>query len=492
MVHIDALSLTLVAELSAAGRMPVFSDLRRRGTWHSLDTPALHFPASSYFSLLSGYEPGDHGLYFSFQWSPQEQRLRYRLDFGTPTTVWERLADAGRRSLVLDPYELGPPTRIEGLALSGWQYRNILSLERWSVPAGWERPYDRRHARGPFMQEVFGRRGPRALETWRRVMLGASPRMADLAVDVLGREQFDVVYLSLLGPHQAGHLFWNVAELDVDERSRSQLEGALAEIYEGADHALGRIVDALPDGADVIVVSPLGMGPNTSLIDLTGPMLERVLAGEQAETKESGDRIWRLRGAVPMPVRATVARALGGHLAREVTARLSTSGVDWPSTRAFLLPSDENGQIRLNLRGREREGIVDPAEADEVLTEIAEGVLSFRHADGTPVAQAVDRSAGLYPGRRSELLPDLVVRWSQTPQSQVRSVHSDRYGEVVRRPGSGTGRNGAHTAEAFALVVPGSSRLRTPHRRVRVSDVAATILASHGLDPEPASEPLLG
>ena len=492
-LHIDALSVPLADELSAAGRMPTFSELRRRGEWHRLETPAAHFPAASYFSLLAGAEVGDHGLYFSFQWSPREQRLRYRGDFEFPTTVWERLTDAGRRSLVLDPYEMGAPSRLDGLALSGWQYRNILSLERWAKPAGWERPYEARLRRGPHMQEVFGRRSARALATLRQVTLDASQRIASLAVDVLGRERFDLAYLSLLGPHQAGHMFWDVSELDVDDAAKAEFESTLADVYEEADRALGRVLDALPDGTDVIVVSPLGMGPNTSLVDLAGPMLERVLArGEGRKKRESGQRIWRVRASIPSPVRAAVARVLGGSLAREVTARLSTSGVDWSSTRAFLLPSDENGQVRLNLRGRERNGIVDPAQADEVLTEIADGLSSFRHGDGTPVAAAVERSQRLYSGAKADLLPDLVIRWSQVRQSQVSVIESDRYGELVRMSGSGTGRNGAHTADAWALVVPGTSQSRRPGRPARVSDVAATILAAQGLEAPSSAEPLLG
>jgi predicted AlkP superfamily phosphohydrolase/phosphomutase len=494
-VHIDALSVALLDELVAAGRMPALGDLRRRGSWHSLGTPAVHFPAAAYFSLHSGYPAGEHGLYFSFQWSPPEQRLRYRLDFGTPTTVWERLADSGRRSLVVDPYELGPPLRGSGLAVSGWQYRNILSLERWARPRGWVGPYERRLGRTPFMQEVFGRRSAGALRTVRRTLLTCSARVADLATEALGRERFDVAYVSLLAPHQAGHLFWDVSQLEIDDSSKERFEGTLALMYEEADRALGRIVGALPDGADVMVVSPLGMGPNASRIDLLGPMLQRVLAGGPAvvrrEEQEAGDRIWRIRGTVPSPVRAGVARAMGAHLAREVTARLSTSGVDWSTTKAFLLPSDENGQIRLNLRGRERDGIVDPEDASAVLDEIADGLLSYRDFDGSVVIATADRTAGLYPGARHDLLPDLVLRWPDTPAWRVTGVRSDRYGEIRRRPGAGTGRNGAHTTEAWALVVPGRSRARTPAGAPQVSDVAATILASQGLVVEPAGEPLL-
>lgn len=494
-IHVDAVSVSLLEQLIAAGRLPVFQELFARGHRYDLETPATHFPAGAYFSMHSGEETGDHGLYFSLQWSAAEQRLRYRLDFGAPTTVWERVAAAGRRALVIDPYELGPPPSFSGLALSGWQYRNILSLERWSMPSGWQRPYERRFRRAPYMQEVFGTRSLRALEATRRTLIGTAARVADLAVELLRREQFDVLYASLLAVHQAGHLFWDASELDVSDRDRATLEDTLPLIYEETDRAVGRILAALPDGADVLVVSPLGMGPNTSRIDLLGEMLERVLGGPDGRSQdraEAGSRIWRLRSTVPSPIRAGVARALGGRLAREVTTRLSTSGVNWDTTRAFLLPSDEKGQVRLNLRGRERNGIVDPGEADALLAEIAAGLLTFRDLGGGPTVASVDRSERLFPGRRSHLLPDLVVRWSETPSLRVAGVQSERYGEVRRRPRSSTGRNGAHTAQAWALVLPGASRGRTPRRPPRVGDVAATMAAALGLDgDQPPGEPLL-
>jgi predicted AlkP superfamily phosphohydrolase/phosphomutase len=496
LLHVDAVNVSLLERLTDEGRMPVFDELRRRGRWHALETPATHFPASTYFSLHSGYPPGDHGHHFSFQWSASEQRLRYRRHFGAPTTVCDRLTAVGKRTLLIDPYELAPPAQLDGRALSGWQFANSLSLERWAVPRSWQRPFERRLGRGPAMQEVFGRRNAGSLFSMRQTLLSASDRAAELTVDVLRRERFDFVYVSLLAAHQAGHIFWDVSQLEVNDAQRAKLEGTLPLIYEQTDQALGRIVGALPSDADVIVVSPLGMGPNTSRVDFLAEMLELVLASSAADGSgalaEAGDRIWRLRAAVPTPVRSAVARAMGPNLAREVTARLSTSGIDWSNIRAFMLPSDENGLIRLNLSGRERDGIVDPGEADSLLRQIAEGLLTFHDLDGGPSIKAVDRAAEIFPGRRSDLLPDLVVRWAQTPSTGIKGVRSERYGEIRRRPAGGTGRNGSHTAEAFALVVPGPSQERTPGRPARVTDIGPTICAVLGANGDvPDGELLL-
>lgn len=491
-LHLDALSPVLVNELIAAGRLPVLEELRRRGHSHQLETPAGYFPASTYFTMHSGFDVGDHGHHFSFQWSPEEQRIRHRHDFEAPPVSWERLSAVGKRSLVIDPYELAPPRNFKGRAISGWQFHNILSLDRWSVPDGWQRPYQRRPGRGRLLQEVFGRRSVGLLRSMRRTLLGASARVANLTRDVLRRERFDLAYISLLAPHQAGHVFWDVSQLEVDDRTHAEFEGSLPLLYEEADRALGNILAALPDDADLIVVSPLGMGANTSRVDLLGDMLGLVLGGESESGGEAGGRVWRFRAAVPTSVRAVAARAMGARLARGVTARVSTSGLDWSTVRAFLLPSDENGLIRLNVRGRERDGILDPAAVPALLDELAEGLRTFHDIGGAETIASIDRPAELFPGRCSDILPDLVVRWSDRPSVATEGVRSERYGEVHRRHGGGTGRNGSHTADAWALVVPGRLQARAPARPARVQDIAATVCAAFGVDEDvPPGEPLL-
>jgi len=86
-------------------------------------------------------------------------------------------------------------------------------------------------------------------------------------------------------------------------------------------------------------------------------------------------------------------------------------------------------------------------------------------------------------GRRLDLLPDLVVRWSDRPATNVDYVSSPRHGEV-RRPGVGSGRSGAHVPQAWALLVPGSSGREGPGAAPHVIDLAPTALALLGVDAD--------
>ena len=466
-----------------------------RGRRLELDTPANHFAAGAFHTLYSGVELADHGLFYPFQWDPGAQRARYMTAFPAPQAIWERLARAGRRTLAIDPYESRPPADWNGTYVCGWGFRDRVVLPRWSLPRGAGAELAKRHGGGPHATEIFGRPTVRELLALRAKLVAAPGRVATAAVELLATGSYDLAWLTFSAAHLAGHQFWDLSQLqgDVSDRDREQLESALDAVYAEVDAAFGKVLAALPQDADVIVTSAVGMDVNSSRADLLPQMLAAVLSGGPLPPDGGGGAIWRLRAAIPPGARGAIARALPDRTALELTARLELRGIDWSQTAAFCHPADNQGYIRLNLRGRERDGIVDAAEADALMRTIADGLATFRDPDGSPAVARVDRVADQHDGARTGALPDLVVQWSETPATTLRGVHSPAFGDVERH-GTGSGRSGNHTpGDAWAVVVGGTSAARTPARAPRLADVATTVAAVCGVDRDGlAGEPLLG
>lgn len=497
-LQFDAASAALLARLGAEGRLPNLEALRARGKRLELDGPAAHFPASAYQDLYRGVEAADHGLYYPFQWSAGRQAVRLAAEFAAPPPIWERLARAGRSCLVIDPYECHAPAEASGVLVCGWGMRERVVLERWSVPDGADRALRRRHGRPPDVTEVFGAQRPAELRRLRERFLAAPARVADVALEQLAERDFDLVWLTFAAPHLAGHRLWEVppylsdGELSAQERGR--LERALGDVYAEVDTQLGRVLEALPDDADAIVCSVLGMDVNTSRADMLPGMLAAVLGGAPGDHGGDSDSgaMWRLRGALSGRLRSTVAAAMPDRLALELTARMELRGVDWSATRAFAHPADNQGYVSLNRAGRERDGIVADSEAEELSAAIAEGLADFRDPDGEPAVASVDRVAERWQGRAADRLPDLVVRWRPTSSVAVDALHSPRFG-TVRRQGYGSGRTGNHTdGDAWAILAPAAASPREPGRPARVTDIAATVAALSGAETSGlAGEPLL-
>jgi predicted AlkP superfamily phosphohydrolase/phosphomutase len=475
-LQFDGVSLPHLQSFLDQGRLPTLAGLRERGHWLSLETPASSWEGSIYFSLYSGKNVTEHGLYFPFMWSGPEQRVRPQDDCPAPEPLWDRIGKAGLRSLVIDPYEGRRATSTQGKAVSGWQFRHKVTLRCWSVPHGLDRQLQRRFGRPALVEEVYGRPSAPYLCKMRDRLVSAPRRAAEISAALLAEESFDLVWF--LEPSR-------LPQDQFDAGTSAKLAAALCDSYVAVDQALSNILSVLPSVADIIVLSASGMGPSASRTHLLPGMLQAVLSGKNLDRKVSpaaGNSLWRLRAAVSPDLRALVARVLPDRLTMDLTARFEMRGVDWSTTKAFMVPSGDCGYIRLNLKGRERDGIVDAKEADALLEQISAGLRTFCDPDGGAAIAKIEFAAeSLGCSDAPHHFPDLIVHWSDRLPPQPAGVKSAQFGEIPSC-GWGSGRTGEHRDGAWVLMAPGSSRLRPPTRSAHILDIGPTVCAVLGVD----------
>jgi predicted AlkP superfamily phosphohydrolase/phosphomutase len=246
------------------------------------------------------------------------------------------------------------------------------------------------------------------------------------------------------------------------------------------DDAVGQLASAAQD-AVIIAFSTHGMMPNTSRVDLLDGMLARVLDG-RADVRPKHGLVRRVGEGVPVQWRRAAALHVPKALRNRIMTLWSAGGIAWDRTQAFTLRADLQGYIRVNLEGREQKGIVPAGPPlDQLCDRIAEGLMSFR--DSTthePMIEAVERVDQLYAdGDRRDRLPDVLVRWSDTPAAAHVAVDSPRFGRVERAtPGRiPNGRSGNHRGQGFLIScgpgIPAGERLRS---NADVLDLAPTVV----------------
>jgi predicted AlkP superfamily phosphohydrolase/phosphomutase len=163
----------------------------------------------------------------------------------------------------------------------------------------------------------------------------------------------------------------------------------------------------------------------------------------------------------------------------KIGASLQAARTDWARTRAFTLPTDLEGYVRINLKGREPQGIVEPGEPYLVLCrEIKAELEKLENADtGERAVKKVWLRNEVFAGEAQEYLPDLIVVWNDS--APITSVTAPSIGTIAQP--SPDPRTGTHSPLGFLLAHgPGVAAGR--HEAARLIDVAPTVLQLLGID----------
>ncbi len=240
----------------------------------------------------------------------------------------------------------------------------------------------------------------------------------------------------------------------LSEQDRKYLERGLTEVYRASDRALERILAGAPADAITLVFAVHGMGPNTTWADRVPDILQRMQSGGSGQPPKRG-ALYRVKQMLPWPLIRVVTSRLPQSLQSRLVKLWSKRMFDWTTTRAFPVPMDHAGYIRVNLRGREPQGIVSPGEEyDAICAELAAGFMSFRDLKtGSPLVRCVYRQHELAPAGAParDRLPDLVIEWNGVSPIESPGITSDRYGELRWAPPGRipSGRAGNHRAHGW-------------------------------------------
>jgi predicted AlkP superfamily phosphohydrolase/phosphomutase len=149
---------------------------------------------------------------------------------------------------------------------------------------------------------------------------------------------------------------------------------------------------------------------------------------------------------------------------------------DWSDTRAFGLGINS---LYLNLRGRERYGIVEPGEKDRLLDELVAKLEAVRDADGRRVICKVHRTDKAYSGPALEYAPDLIVGYSRDFRGSWKTCLGDITDEVLLDNDSAWAADHCMDASEVPGVLFSNHPIAAPNPSL--VDLAPSILTEFGL-----------
>ncbi|MEO1016964.1 MAG: alkaline phosphatase family protein [Pseudomonadota bacterium] len=460
-IALDASEITLIDRLCAAGEMPNLQALRRRGARARLIHKHGGLQASVWRSFATGQEVTRHGCYFPKMWRPEKMRVDFiDRDWPPSAPFWSRPGVSQPRVALIDiPYLVDIGTRHNGVVLNNWQ--NHDPLPEVEHPKTIKAQVRNRFGNSALPEQDYGPQSAEILERAYRTCLASTSQIADICEWLMTRDRYDLFVLAMGATHRAGHQLWDLSQIDaasLDDARRSSLENALADVYRASDHALGRIIAAAPDNARIVVMALHGMGPQTAWNEFFQPVFE-LAAGMPARESDSNTALGLLKRVKDFPLVKSITVHAPPRLHPGLTRFWTRRMYDWPTTQYFWVPSDVEGYVRLNLRGREPEGVVERGtEARALLEELADGFRELRDLDtGQPIVEHVefidDLPTPVSPLR--DCIPDLIIHWTDFPQRQSRGLRNrhghERHWKKGRRHLSG--RSGNHRPDGWAVMI---------------------------------------
>lgn len=444
-IGLDAAESSLVRSLMEAGELPALSAVLDRGRWIRVSSPTMFSSGAVWPNFSTGCQACDHGQYSIWNWDPDRMSLAYT-DESRLTPFWKSLSESGTSVGTMDVpfspflglstgfevHEWGAHSRVDGrVSVSGTarEVPNAFPQHPFTDPLAGvpQEPSDV----GPFLEECIA---------------GVRLR-GDVAHHLLTQGRPELALVVFEEPHHAGHFLWHTVEPDLpmyaDLPAAARPELTLMDLYRELDRQVGRLVAAAGPETTVIVFALHGMAPSRGL----PPVLEPVLAGlGLTHLHEGGDRrsaLAALKDRMPAPLRDLYRRLVP--LARRSQwgkARLMPA-YDWSRTRAFALPIEQYGLVRINLAGREAQGIVAPEEYAQTCETIEAALRELTTSDGRKVVQDVVRPPR---GQHAAGLPDLVVHWSQAAFESPACIDGIEVPNIRRE------QTGEHAWDGFCIV----------------------------------------
>lgn len=448
-LELDAADDSFLAEGISDGWLPNLGRLAADGATGKTLAPDLSYVGATWPSLFTGTDVSKHGRYSNRQLRPGTYEFHSVLDDSAYATepLWDRLAAHGRKVFIGD-FNLSPRARHEAVTqvIEYGTHDALLGFETQPPELAAEIL-----AAGPYPRDsICNTIGRTAADFARFVddLQEGIRRKTDWATRLLRKGGWDFFGLAISETHCVGHQCWHFHD-PTHPNHDPDLVAAVGEdpvrtVYMAVDAAVGELVDAAGPTELSVVLAGHGMRSKIGMqFMLPEILVELGIAERKAVQPRPALKRW-LDDGLTAAWQHTPARAkdLLERPRVAVRERVAEPRVGIPHL-AILEPSTskcfvlDNGYpisgLRLNLRGREPAGLLDPGEeADSFIEELRSSLLAIVDADtGRAVVKHVHEMRHVYDGPLVDTLPDLVVEWADDALLVTAGAGGDNPGIVT-------------------------------------------------------------
>ncbi len=431
---LDAGDPELIRRWAEEGHLPNLASVMQNGCWGKTSGAELISAHGVWLSIFSGISLRKQGYHYFRQLKPKTYELEivsaYDLNI---SPFWQSFLEPDSEDLVPHIAIIDVPDTLPIQGLSGIQ------LADWAVHDGFLPPTA---IPSELLQEVLVVFGEQMIieaniksgfDQDRQIhnqLLERIKKKGNLCRHLLAKDHFDLIVAVFGEPHTAGHQFWKYqpGSQSIEKVTEfNELTNGIRDIYQAIDQEIGLLLEQLPKNSNFCLVSSVGIQDQYPSRGLIEDFCHKL--GYQTTAKSSAaslNPIKLIRQIIPESWRVAISKHFPGKTRERLLSDKFRSNTDWTKTIAFSTPSTYNSLLRVNLRGREPEGIVEMGnEYEQVLDKLQADLeqLIDPNTGQAVVKQVVRSNQAFNCDPLTSSLPDLFVEWQPCPYFLERVIH---------------------------------------------------------------------
>lgn len=471
--------------------LPNLKRIMQGGVYGELESTMPPVTCPAWPCMFTGRNPGQLGMYGFTSIEPGGEyhiKIHSSSDYHR-WALWKILNDHGIAAGLLNVAMTFPPHKIDSFMVCGLG-APVSTQASYTYPAWLKRELNKAvpsyQPFPPISTAILGRE-----EEYKAILEREVHNRTKAARYLMNAFPWQLLVSVFFAVDTAQHYFWHHMDDTHPRHAGERYRDVIKDLYKMVDAGIGELMEELPAGTNILVVSDHGFGPCHG--DLR---LDRWLEKEgfltflpSVEDEAQNSRLWRTRDFLLSHLNPKVVRLITRMIPEGLSMKLSDRAewgyaltklfhdIDWTRTKAY--PQGSWGMIRVNLKGREPMGIVQPGQDyNKVIADIIARLKKLIDPKtGEPLDATVFKRDDIYHGDYANLGPDVVFfidKYMPVPTGEQRSEWGDR---------AVSGQHARHGI--FMAFGPDIKNTGGKLKNLKIHDITPTVLHLFGL-PVPA------
>ncbi|MCX6666144.1 MAG: alkaline phosphatase family protein [Euryarchaeota archaeon] len=388
-IGVDGATSNLMDPWMESGKLPTFARMNKNGAYGTLKSTIPPFSAPAWTTIITGCNPGKHGIYDFFRTDSFSKKLINSRERKTPA-LWNILTEMRKNCIIVNVPGTYPPESINGIMITGLLTPS--SKSDFTYPKSLKKDLVEGKI-GNFELESFTQDGiplqltaKHAPEKLVHQLNNTMRSQGKVTINLMKKNKWNLSMVVFRGIDEVQHYLWNRRDL-------------LLSCYQTVDTIVDEMINIFPN-ATIIIVSDHGFDGVNKYLFINNVLYNAGYLKTKSDLNYSYDsfflkfyQIFNRFLFYTLPFRKIIPKSLIWKL---LLLSDTTSNIDFSQTQAFLHSISSRG-IRINLKKKYSQGMVDSNDYEKLLNDLIRLFKEIIDPEtNQPIIKDVYRSEDIY------------------------------------------------------------------------------------------------